>query len=159
MTKTSIWIVAVVMLLYFAFTSGLVFKITGCEIIDVIDTPHSKALSGEQLGTIAVFSRDDICCADWLVENAERLVPLVLGSNSILIFTKDGPSWEYAAAYHAYWGSVPEKCYIFVTTWNSRHGEWIRNVGIGTRAREPLPEFDGVEVFRSGEAAIYKIGF
>jgi len=159
MTKASVWIAAAVMLLYFVFTSGVVFKVTDCEIIDMIDTPHSKALSGEQLGTIAVFSKDDMRCADWLTENAKWAIPIVVGSNSILIFTKDGPSWHHIAANNASWINVPRKCYLFVSTWNSQHGEWIRNVGVGTRAREPLPEFDGIELFRSGEAAVYKIGF
>jgi len=159
MTKASVWIAVTVMLLYFVFTSGVAFKVTGCEIIDRIDTPHSKALSGEQLGTTAVFSEDDIRCADWLVENAEWSIPVVFGSNSILIFTKDGPSWNLASNNNASWINVPEKCYLFVSTWNSQHGEWIRNVGVGTRAREPLPEFDGIELFCSGEAAVYKIGF
>lgn len=46
--------------------------------------------------------------------------------------------------------------YLFLISWNTRHGRMVNWAGSQLRAYQPLPDLSGaVEVFRSGEAVVY----
>ena len=155
------------LVVYFIFTSGLVFEITQSNNISQIDTPYSVGLSAERTGVIAAYARSDVEAVEWLESqdkgnmmivgdyNGWHLVSAYLGLNRLR---------EGKAVYNPTFDSLPDKpCYIFITDWNTRHGRYIDSLrkvrgGAGLRGSYPLPEFDYPVVFQSENSIIYEKG-
>jgi hypothetical protein len=49
------------------------------------------------------------------------------------------------------------RCYIFVTTWNTKHQIYIEGgqLGAGLRISNPLPMFNYPVVYQSGQSVVY----
>lgn len=159
------WLLVTVIIIYYAFTSGAVFEITQSNSIDKVDTPYSVGLSAERTGVVGNYSPDDVKAVEWLEINAKpgymvvgdyngwHLVSAYLGMDRLR---------EDMAMYNPTFDSLPDKpTYIFTTTWNNTHGQYIDSLkdiwgGAGLRGSYPMPEFGYPVVFESGKAIIYE---
>lgn len=163
------WIVASLLLVYYLFTSGLVFKLNTVQGISSVETPYSFALSSEDTGIVGVYTSDDINCAQWLVNDSDPTVPIVsdinghvllrsLIKNEKRIMWGNKDDFYEGAIRGSYFSDIAhyEKCYIFVTTWNTNHQTYIEGgqLGAGLRVSNPLPKFEN-EVYRSSKAVVY----
>ena len=160
-------ILVLVLIIYFIFTSGLVFEITKSERISQIDTPYSVGLSAERTGVVATYAKSDVVAIEWLERNIQGDTMVVGDYNGWhLVSAYLGMKRLRAdqARYNPTFDNLPDKpAFIFVTDWNSRHGQYIDSLrgvrgGAGLRASYPLPEFDYPVVFQSGNSIIYKKG-
>ena len=50
-----------------------------------------------------------------------------------------------------------DKCYIFITTWDTQHQLYIEagEIGAGLRVSNPLPIFDYQVAYKQGNAVVY----
>jgi len=175
-SKASAWLMVGVMLVYFAFTSGGVFEAIDSEVIDRVDIPYSVGLSAQRTGVVGVYNADDVACARWIAYEADVKVPILGGYNGrhlVASFVTDIPRLRESIgqAPPMFSRGIPEHCYIFLTTWNVEHGEYIESVSAGLRTGIALPvsisaglrrgfglpEIWGTEVFRSGKAVVYEV--
>lgn len=158
-------VMVVVILIYFVFTSGLVFELTGSTNIGTVDTPYSVGLSAERIGVVAAYTADDVEAVRWLAQYGDRDMMIVGDYNGwhlVSSYLGLGRLRENQATYNPTLDSLPDKpCYIFTSVWNNKHGCYIDSLrdvrgGAGLRGSYPMPEFDYPVVFRSGDAVIYE---
>jgi uncharacterized membrane protein len=164
------WIITSILLAYYLFTSGLIFKLNTVQGISSVETPYSFALSSEDTGIVGVYTEDDIRCAKWLVKESNQDITILsdINGHGLLlsmirndkrVLWGDNPNFYEGATRGAYFSDLEHynKCYIFVTSWNTRHQIYIEGgqLGAGLRISNPLPEFDYKEVYRSGKAIVY----
>ena len=153
MTKTTSIVIGILLLVYFMFTSGLVFEVSHSEMEGRIDLPYSLALSGERSGIIGIFNDDDVACAKWLADKYGAL-PIKADYNGYRLLL---------GCMHEHKGFVApapgKEHYLLLTSWNVEHQLMVIGICPGLRLYEPLPDLDGaVEVFRRGNAIVYRIG-
>ncbi len=158
-------ILVALLIIYFTFTSGLVFELAKSDRISEIDTPYSIGLSAERTGVVATYTTSDVAAVEWLERYGK--------GDTIIVGDYNG--WHLVSAYlgmqrlradqatfNPTFDSLPDKpCYIFVTDWNTRHGQYINSLrdvrgGAGLRASYPLPQFTYPVVFRYGNTVIYE---
>lgn len=82
MSKMSIYIIVSILIVYYIFTSGLVFELTKCEANGRLDLPYSMSLSGWRTGITNIATKDDIECIQWLEEHRDRSLPIVTDYNT-----------------------------------------------------------------------------
>ena len=92
-------LVLVVLIPYFAFTSGAVCEIAHVSDISSINIPYSYALSHERLDIGAVASDNDLLVRDYIVEN--ELYPIYSDVNGMLFLSEqvDWRRWNYSFFY------------------------------------------------------------
>ena len=161
-TNLSTWPIAGIVLVYFAFTSGGIFEVTGSEMTGSLDTPYSIALSAERTGVVGVYNDDDVACAQWLAYEANPEVPIVGGYNGrLLVASFVSPVPRLKDAIHVappmFARGIPDHCYVFFTTWNVEHGQYIESVAPGLRQAYELPAIEGKVVFKNGKAVVYEV--
>jgi len=159
------WFVSVLLLIYFAFTSGLVFEITQSTITERIDLPYSLSLSSERTGIVGVFNDDDIKCVDWLVNSSNQEIPIVQDVNVRRLlrgFIERYPRLfsdsSYEAPYAWTFQYLPScSYYIFLSTWNVEHDSVILYSGRGLREMQDLPSHihDLPIAFQSGKSVVF----
>jgi len=164
------WITAGLLLIYFAFTSGLVFKMSTAQGVDNMDSPYSFALSGEDTGIVGVYTEDDIKCAKWLVEQSDQDTQIVSDINGhqllrSLMYDERRIMWGNRQSFYegairgSYLSDMKhyDKCYIFITTWDTQHQLYIEagEIGAGLRVSNPLPIFDYQVAYKQGNAVVY----
>jgi len=142
------YIILIVMLAYFAFTSGAVYEASKSEATNRIDVPYSIPLSAERTGLGDVFNQDDMNCMRWLISNAGDY-DLVGDYNTRLLIAGYLPRVSG-------FSSISDHSYIFVSSWNARHQSYVEGSGIGLRVTYPLPDNLGTVVYQSGDARIIK---
>lgn len=161
--RISIWATVTVLIAYFIFTSGFVYEATKSEVADRLDEPYSIALSAERVGVAGVFNGDDIECARWIAKNIDGDSLVVADYNVFrLVVGIRGMTDEI---YQVYQGraipllqDLPDKGYIFLSTWNIEHQKYIADASIGMRFVLPLPDFSNCPVvFQKGKAIVYRI--
>lgn len=144
--------VSIIILLYFSFTSGLVFEVSKAQEVGQIDTPYSIAFSNERVGLIGIYEDDDLRCARWIVENGRKDYPirtdyfgytLILGINGI------GSSYLW---------QDERNHYLFLGSWNNKLGKMILGWDEGVRTYQPLPDCANMEeIYRVGNSVIYEV--
>ena len=159
MTKRTVIITTVVLLAYFAFTSGAVYELTGSEDTNRLVTPYNIALSGERTGLVALFSPDDLDGAKWLQDGQDRALLVVCDGNIGLLLR--GYQMANTAQMVYFSGAFSDQPhYLFLSTWNVESGKIVsgaRSAGMREISRVPdidLTRYD--EVFRSGKTVIYE---
>lgn len=150
MTKAISITICILLLVYFMFTSGLVFEESYGEMEGKIDLPYTLALSGERTGIVGIFNDDDVACAKWLADKYGAL-PIQADYNGYRLLL---------GCIHELEGFAPpapgSEHYLFLTSWNVKHQLMVIGVCPGLRRYEPLPDLDGaVEAFRRGDAVVY----
>jgi len=161
------WILVCLMLVYFAFTSGAIYEATRSEVISAIDTPYSVGLSAERTGTVGTYLTSDVTAVRWLegvIQGDTMVVGDYNGWHLISAYLGMERLREDKAVYNPTFDNLPDKpCYIFVTDWNTRHGEYIASIrtirgGAGLRDSFPMPTFPYPVVFQDGNSVIYEKG-
>lgn len=189
-SKTTIYIIVVILLLYYAFTSGLVFELTKGKADGTLDLPYSMSLSGWRTGITNIASESDVECILWLKEHGNPELPIATDYNTYCTITgflpvyfnlnggdrtgflEDAPDFidklpvtyfadkakedkikDRIKEHYAQW--VSGECYIFVSSWNTEHKQYVEAVGVGTRITYPLPEFDYPVLHKCGNTVIY----
>jgi hypothetical protein len=143
------YFVCTVLILYFTFTSGMVYELFKCESTNRMVIPYSIPLSAERTGLSGIFTKDDMNCMRWVIEHSDGLNIIADYNVSLLVTGYLGKVKDYSA--------IAEDKYIFVSDWNARHKEYVEGSGLGLRIRHPLPENLGEVVYQSGKATIYKV--
>ena len=164
------WIITGILLSYYLFTSGLIFKLNTVQGISSVETPYSFALSAEDTGIVGVYTEDDIRCAKWLINDSDKDTKIVSDINGhvllrSLVDNENRITWVSKSYFYSdetkgiCFSDIERysKCYIFVTSWNTHHQAYIEGGGLGAglRISNPLPQFDYEEVYQSGKAVVY----
>jgi len=154
-SKMSVWIYTVVLLSYFAFTSGAIYEAMGSNVTNKLIVPFSYALSGERTGLAGVHTEDDIRCVEWIKEhNAYPVLGDYNGRNLLVGYVKK--SNTYGNVMLPY---MEDDFYYLMRSWNTKHNKMIGGQQIsGVRIMVDLPDMsDWKEVYRSGNSVVYKV--
>jgi hypothetical protein len=158
MAKRTNYVITAVLLVYFVFTSGLVYEVTGSEVTDRMVVPYSIPLSGERTGLVGVFIEDDLRCAKW-VSALGKSYPVVCDGNVALLLR----SYEFAMVEQiVYFDGAynNERHYLFFSTWNVETNKMVVSAtSAGLRGVDKMPVIDFnlyKEVYRSGKSVIYE---
>lgn len=165
------WFMSGLLLVYFVFTSGSIYEMTKDRITDRVDIPYSYVLSYERTGIIGVYSQDDTNCAKWLAYNSDQSLRIVCDMNTVRLLSeymdinKEARIrvYQQSVGYYVPFTilSPPDgKYYIFLDTWNIKHGELVYNYDLGytagLRSIMAIPDscYDLPIIYKSGEAVI-----
>jgi uncharacterized membrane protein len=152
------------LLLYLAFTSGLVFEFTQSNG-DSMDIPFSYALSAERTGLTGVYSEDDLICARWIAEKSDQSKMITADQNGyalLLDYMHCYPrqlfpgTLRYIDLYN-----LPPNVYVFMTTWNTVNQKTVLATNVGTRTVKHMPNLCSCYakvVFKSGLSTVYFTG-
>ena len=161
MPRISVIITSSLLLIYFVFTSGMVYEALGSEVTDRLVVPYSIALSGERTGLVGLYTVDDQKCAEWLVARGRRDIPIVCDGNVALLLRSYGlfPRTHSTTGFTML-DNKPR--YLFLSTWNIETRKVVGSgESAGMRGVDILPELDMPvysEAFRSGKSVIYECG-
>lgn len=150
-----IWLYTIVLLSYFAFTSGAIYEAMGSNVTDRFIIPFSYGLSGERTGLAGVHTQDDINCAIWIRDNqAYPVLGDYNGRNLMVGYVKK--SNTYGNVMLPY---MTEDFYYLMRSWNTENKKMIAGQQIsGVRVMVDLPDMSKwQEVYRSGNAVVYKV--
>lgn len=143
-------VIAVVLVVYYVFTSGLVYTLTRSEVPELtLQTPYSVAYNYHQ-GLIGIFKKDDINCAKWLIENMKDK-QVHTGFTDMYLFL----------GYVEYNGQFVEKApkeshYLFLSSQNIKLNKMTTWTEPAMRKFVNLPDTSNmIEVYRSGESVVY----
>jgi uncharacterized membrane protein len=158
------WLLPSVMIVYFIFTSGLVFEAMKYDNLSKIDVPYSAGLSAGRTGVYASYTHDDVNAVKWILSQEDKESNIAGDYNgTLLVFAYDGVdrirqenSWNNYT-----FDDAPDGSYILLTSWNTQNNRYLdslKNVrgGVGLRRSKDLPELNYDEVFRSGDAVVLK---
>ncbi|MDD4877342.1 MAG: DUF2206 domain-containing protein, partial [Dehalococcoidales bacterium] len=158
------WLLPSVMIVYFIFTSGLIFEFMKYDNLSRIDVPYSAGLSAGRTGVYASYTYDDVNAVKWILSQRDKESNIAGDYNGILlVFAYDGldrirekNSWNNYT-----FDNSPSDSYILLTSWNTQNNRYLdslKNVrgGVGLRQSRALPELNYDEVFRSGDAVVLK---
>ena len=180
MTKPTIWVTTSLLIIYFIFTSGCVYWVTGCQETEKFITPYSYALSGKETGIVGVTTKADMDCVKWLLEESDKTIEIAGDTN--VIFLVGGYFESYYIDEDRF---VPiesfdkeDRCYLFLNEWNMEHGKYLLSSDVGLREQYKFWIGNGIifyecfnskniervevrsipitEVYRSGNARIYE---
>lgn len=144
------WLVAGVLIIYYVFTSGLVYTITRSDVPSlVLSTPYSVAYDWNQ-GLIGIFNKDDIVCAKWMKNNMGK-EQCHTGFTDTYLFLGyvefNGQFTEIAP---------DEPHYLFISSQNSKLGKMTTWTEPAMRRLVDIPSVNKMkEVFRQGNSVIY----
>jgi uncharacterized membrane protein len=163
-SRLALIITVVVLIGYYIFTSGLVYELTGNNNTASLEIPYSFGMSAERVGLAAVLNDDDINCLKWLSANWKEGDLVVSDYNiSRIIDEYDYRIYlKYQGGYGkpTFWNNgIPDRCYIFVSSWNVHHKKYVLGTNIGLRSLEDLPDLPYDIAYRSGDAIVYRRGF
>ena len=166
------WFAPTVLLVYFVFTSGLVFEATQSNILDKVDMPYSLALSGERTGIIDAYNKDDVACAEWLANESDQSISILTDVNTKrllqghieriprLCYAEDVVSVTTIHVPYTLWEVPDGDCYVFLSTWNIEHNELIlyydAGYPAGLRKVRDIPDdiYDLPIVYQSGKTVV-----
>ncbi len=162
MSKKSVWVTVAILLLYFVpFTSGLWYWASGTQVTDKLITPFSWALSAEERGFTPIATKGDMDCVHWLIESGNQNLATVSDSNGLFLLI----GWEEKTGVFAGSGlarmrfmydviSIPQ-CYVFLTDWAVTQGKYIDCTGVGLRTYLSYR----IEVKANGDLWLYVYGY
>jgi len=146
------YVICGLLILFFIFTSGLVFELTKSKAIDHVDMPYTVALSAERTGILGIFNDNDAFCAYWLGNQSDKSIVIYGGYNAISLvmdYSKDFPRFKNT-------DEPRETHYVFLTTWNVEHNVLVLGSTPALRVYRPLPDLSHAQlVCWSGKAKVY----
>jgi uncharacterized membrane protein len=157
-------IIAILMIIYFTFTSGLIFESIKSNTIERIDVPYSIGLSAKRTGVVSNYTESDIDCAKWLKYNSgtTRIVGDYNGYRLMMGYIHLDPQLRKPnEQYQPSLGKLPNyPCYILILEWNTEHDKYIEDVrevweASGTRESFSLPKFNYPIVYQQGDSIVY----
>jgi hypothetical protein len=159
--------VAILLIVYFLFTSGLVFEVTNTQMDGTFDTPFSLALSGERTGVVGIFSEGDMKAVEWLVNKSDKKLMIATdcnGQSLLSSYIPLPPRTRLAGLVKPTLADVSQfgdHFYIFSTGWmtrNDKYVEWTM-YSYGVRMVRPIPHYEGYKLsvaYHSGDAFVYE---
>lgn len=160
LSKRAIWItVAILLLYYLPFTSGLYYWASGTSVTDKLITPFSWALSAKERGFTPIATKGDIDCVHWIIEKGNRDLVTVCDSNGTYLLigykgkadASSGRDSSYRKMiFMSQIGSVSQ-CYVFLTDWNIRNSKYTNAYSPGLRMNLPY----SIETKMDGELLLY----
>ena len=140
------FLVLVVLIPYFLFTSGFVYETTGQEVTHKIDAPYSFALSSHRLALTGNLYWQDEAAADWLAPNLDD-ESIVHADSPGCLFLSGRP--EFRSRVQGFNLELTEGMYAFLTSWNIERQEISHNVGIGLRQSVSFDELGLHDIIES----------
>jgi uncharacterized membrane protein len=151
--KLARWFPAIVILVYFLFTSGAVFELSKSTTTDKLDTPYSMAMSWDRLGLIGVYTSNDIKACEWVTTKTDADILIYTDYLGACIMMEYIGCDRYAPV------EPKEKHYIFLTEWNNYSKTFVSGTFGGARSSYPLPDYNESEiVYRAGNAVVIERG-
>jgi hypothetical protein len=147
------WVVPVttgLLIVYFIFTSGLVFQLAGYQDISKPTVPYSIALANQSCDAGNYLTDNDADVAKWAKESGYKVIYGDVGGTLV--------AQDYYDNYHA----LPLKAnyqlgdIILVRTWNISRG-WSEWIGPGLRRSVPMTLPAGKTLYQKGEAYIWEV--
>jgi uncharacterized membrane protein len=163
-TRITVIITSIVLLFYYAFTSGVVYELMQSNVTDRFDIPYSTGFSAERTGVAGVFNDDDVKCARWIVTNWDDKTRVIADYNGArLMLSEFGARREDIYCMQQRAGGPELLCknsqegfYILKTTWNAVNNKYVVGPNIGMRALVEWPSCDYPVVFQSGKSIVYR---
>lgn len=158
MKRNNAILLGTVLIIYFAFTSGMIFEITKSESINSLDTPYS-AISGERTGVIGTFyTNGDIDCARWLATQPDKLSHIYADINGQLLLSGYIEPYTQIVEVFSFKVFFEEPYFMFLTDWNISHGKMVWHTGqAGLRSYGQLPDLSNKKlVFQQGNSQIWR---
>jgi uncharacterized membrane protein len=175
---TTLWrgkmvLAIVVIIVYFAFTSGAIFELTKQTDTSSINLPYSILLSGKRLDLGGIPTKNDLIVRDWIVDN--KAFPVYEDINGTLLLDERMPwyTWEKSDGYLRMplkTSLMPAGSYVFLREANVKGQEIMLMPEIGEapatgmRASHSWQSIgldkvveDGDVVYRSGNAMVVRI--
>ena len=151
------FVVLVVLIPYFLFTSGFIYEVTGQEVTDKVDTPYSIALSSYRLDLAALFYWQDGAAAEWLSQRVGDETDVYFDGHSIKI------GMLYEQLYHPlvfpYNNSeLLEDTYIYFTARNIEKNEVTFITLPGLRRHANFDDIPGLTTAIENKSRIYNNG-
>ena len=156
---------ALILSVYFIFTSGLVYELSRWDVPDSYEVPYSIGLSSERTGVVAFYQQSDVDVVKWLAYQSDQDTIIVGDYNGwhlVSAYIGLKRLREEQVAYNPTFESLPDKpAYIFVTDWNTRHRQYVESIrgiwgGAGLRETAELPDFTQYKImFKSGNSIVY----
>ncbi len=146
---------------YFAFTSGFVFEVTRRPHIESFEVPYSVGLSSHRIDIFGVFTESDKVTSDWLQCNLPEDIFLFADLHGMELLYEWGHT-QGVFHFPQNWlpqdlNLIPDDSWIFFREWNEETGlvtHWV-NMGL----RESISYEDrGVPKLLDGREVIYKSG-
>jgi len=117
------WLALPILLLYFIFTSGLVFELVGQSNTSVVDTPYSFALSSSRLDLTGIFNRRDGAAARWLSQHASDNSTVYTDVHTWKIIMFEDDLQRLRAVEFDRQENDFQDGYIYFSTWNNEKDE------------------------------------
>ena len=158
--KFKLWVLTGVFLIYYIFVSGIAFEVLQIPGINKIELPYSHALSAERIGSVGIFTQDDIGCAEWLADKSDSDTMILADQNGIALISSYMSFYPRILNINNKRAAIQNTYYLFLTNWNYLHNEYITAVGLGTGARNanPLPDLkNATKVYSSGYSVVYLV--
>ena len=146
MSKLTTWLVTGLLLVYFIFTSGFVYWVSGCEVTDELITPFSWSLSADK-GFTPIATEGDIDCIHWLLYESNPDIQIIADSSEDFLLTGymeilTGASLGADISrdrIEAIWDIFTlDQCYLFHTDWNSRNDKHVACSDVGLKSLYPF---------------------
>ena len=169
--KIKNWLACGILVVYFVFTSGLVFKFAGYKELSIQSTPPGIALSNERIGLFGVHYEGDLECAEWLAYESKN-IPIISGLHGGRLLCSYIPSFprlfkelqDYRLITVGNLWNPPEadNYYIFLTERNVTEGvamTYGKDFIAGTRDSGDIPDWiwQIPEVFKSGKSKVLEV--
>jgi uncharacterized membrane protein len=150
--KLARWFPAIVILIYFLFTSGAVFELSKSTTTDKLDTPYSMAMSWNRLGLIGVYTANDIKACEWLTSQTDVTIPIYSDYLGACILMESKASERFV-------GTEPIiKYYLFLTEWNNYSKTMVNGSFGGARTWYQIPQISEAQIiYRAGNAIVLEI--
>jgi len=171
--ENSKWIPCGVLLVYFAFTSGLVFEFAGYDRVNTLNPPPSIALSNDRISLYGIHNADDLACAEWLAYESDKDIPIVSDLHSKRLLQSYFYEYPRLRKFHidgyvqprwTAWNLPEGNYYVFLSTWNVESEQFmthenekqVLDKSPGVRYPQPIPNwlFGNAVVYRNGNSVV-----
>ena len=144
---------AVILSVYFLFTSGILFEAAQVKDIARFQTPYNVALSGWRIDLYGNWTEDDVKVRKWL-EGSD--IPALYSDFYGVIFLQELISYEKDVYFIPEDFEIPVGSIVFLRSWTNTHQELCFWTGSGTRKSVPFGGYEGSVVYQSGDSKVIK---
>jgi uncharacterized membrane protein len=145
------WLIAILFLAYFAFTSGLAFEVSKDTELSKVNIPYSLALSNYRMNINGMANSDDIAVAKWLAYSADKNISRLSDYNGLQLLSEYNP---IGILY-----TVPDKpYYFFSTSWSTENNKLVYAKAGGLRTYTSMIDFSKASIaYQQRDAIVYVV--
>ena len=151
------FVTLIVLVPYFAFTSGIIYEVTGHKVTDRADLPYSIALSSYRLDLAGVLSPKDGAAAQWAGLNSDNMTVAYAdrhAANLLRFYQFPGPVQEFSRD-----ANNPQRgSFLYLDSVNISRSEITLAVATGLRRFMALADVPGVMDYMQRSNRIYSNG-